>query len=320
MTDAARDDYDSPWKEALERYFPDFLALLFPRIHTAIDWSKGHEFLDKELQQVVRDAETGRRHADKLAKVYTREGAETWVLVHVEVQGDAEAGFAERMYIYNYRIFDKYRTDIVSLAVLADATATFRPSAYARERWGCALNFCFPTCKLLDLNARWAELEADPNPFALVVMAHLKAQESKDGPTRKGWKMRLVRLLYQRGYGREDILELFRVLDWLLQLPDGLEREFKRELIAFEEQTNMPYITSIERLSHKEGHKEGHQEGQANMLLSLLTVKFGPLGEAHRQRVLDADAQTLLHWSTRLLSARTLDEVFSAGSRPESEH
>jgi hypothetical protein len=106
MTDASRDDYDSPWKEALERYFPDFLALLFPRIHPAIDWSKGHEFLDKELQQVVRDAESGRRHADKLARVYTHEGAETWVLVHVEVQGDAEAGFAERMYVYNYRIFD----------------------------------------------------------------------------------------------------------------------------------------------------------------------------------------------------------------------
>ncbi len=91
------------------------------------------------------------------------------------------------------------------------------PWKEALERWGYALNVCFPTCKLLDLNARWAELEADSNPFALVVMAHLKAQEGKDGPARKGWKMRLVRLLYQRGYGREDIPELFRVLDWMLQ-------------------------------------------------------------------------------------------------------
>jgi hypothetical protein len=316
MTDAARDDYDSPWKDALERYFPHFLALLFPRIHAAVDWSKGYEFLDKELQQVVRDATSGRRHADKLAKVYTREGTETWVLVHVEVQGDAEAGFAERMYVYNYRLFDKHRTDIVSLAVLADATAGFRPSAYARDRWGCALEFRFPTCKLLDLNARWAELEADPNPFALVVMAHLKAQESKDGAVRKRWKMRLVRLLYQRGDSREDILELFRVLDWLLQLPDGLEQEFKRELIAFEEQSNMPYITSIQRLSRQ----EGHQEGQATMLLSLLAVKFGPLSDADRQRVLDADAPTLLDWSTRLLSADSLEQVFQTGPRPDPPH
>ncbi|NCA72817.1 MAG: transposase, partial [Sphingobacteriia bacterium] len=122
----------------------------------------------------------------------------------------------------------------------------------------------------------------------------------------------LVRLLYQRGYSREDILELFRVLDWMLQLPDGLEQELKRELIAFEEQTNMPYITSIERL--------GRQEGRANMLSSLLTVKFGPLGEVDRRRVLDADAQSLLEWSTRLLSARSCEEVFGAGPRPDSEH
>jgi hypothetical protein len=71
MSDTARDDYDSPWKEALDGYFPEFLALLFPVIHAEIDWSRGFEFLDKELQQVVRDAELGRRYADKLVKVYT---------------------------------------------------------------------------------------------------------------------------------------------------------------------------------------------------------------------------------------------------------
>jgi hypothetical protein len=153
------------------------------------------------------------------------------------------AGFAERMYVYNYRLFDRYQIDVVSLAVLADERPGFRPDRYRRSRWGCDLNFRFPVQKLLDWRKRWAELEADPNPFALVVMAHLKAQESKDGVTRKGWKLRLVRLLYQRGYTREDVLELFRVLDWMLRLPEALEREFMQELIAFEEQAKMPYVT-----------------------------------------------------------------------------
>ncbi|UZQ54604.1 hypothetical protein OOK60_00570 [Trichothermofontia sichuanensis B231] len=35
-------------------------------MHCAIDWSRPHEFLDTELQQVVRDASVGRRFADKL--------------------------------------------------------------------------------------------------------------------------------------------------------------------------------------------------------------------------------------------------------------
>ena len=50
MTTRDQNDYDSPWKEALERYLPDFLPLLFPEAHAGIDWSNGYEFLDKELQ------------------------------------------------------------------------------------------------------------------------------------------------------------------------------------------------------------------------------------------------------------------------------
>ena len=99
-------DHDSPWKEALEHFFPDFLALLFPAVFDAVDWRRAPAFLDKELQKVVRDAEDGRRHADKL--------------IHVEVQGEPERAFAERMFRYYYRLRDRYAVDVVSLAVLKD--------------------------------------------------------------------------------------------------------------------------------------------------------------------------------------------------------
>ncbi|WPL15301.1 hypothetical protein Thiowin_00188 [Thiorhodovibrio winogradskyi] len=59
-------DYDSPWKEALERFFPEFLELLFPAIHAEIIWSKGVQFLDKEFQKIVCEAKTTRRYADEL--------------------------------------------------------------------------------------------------------------------------------------------------------------------------------------------------------------------------------------------------------------
>ncbi len=113
-------DYDSPWKEVLERYFAEFLVFFFPAVHDGINWSKGYVFLDKELQQVVRGAKLGRRVVDKLVKVWRKDGEETWVLVHVEVQGQLDRDFAERMYVYNYRIFDKHREKVVSLAVLSD--------------------------------------------------------------------------------------------------------------------------------------------------------------------------------------------------------
>jgi hypothetical protein len=50
------------------------MALGFSEAYAGIDWARGYEFLDKELQQVVRDAELGRRLADKLVKVWRVDG------------------------------------------------------------------------------------------------------------------------------------------------------------------------------------------------------------------------------------------------------
>ena len=53
---------------------------------------------------MVRDAELGRRLVDKLVRLWRLEGEEAWVMIHIEVQGQVEEGFAKRMYIYHYRL------------------------------------------------------------------------------------------------------------------------------------------------------------------------------------------------------------------------
>ena len=45
------------------------------------------------------------------------------MLVHIEVQGDADPDFAKRTYVYNYRILDRYDRRTVGLAVLTDDRA-----------------------------------------------------------------------------------------------------------------------------------------------------------------------------------------------------
>ena len=82
-------DFDSPWKEAIDAFFQPFMALFFPVVHDLIDWHRPHEFLDAELQRITGDSEIGRRYADRLVKVYSREGAEIWLLLHLEVQARA---------------------------------------------------------------------------------------------------------------------------------------------------------------------------------------------------------------------------------------
>jgi hypothetical protein len=52
--------YDSPWKDILQTYFEEFMQFFFPTAHNQIDWTKKLEFLDKELEEVTKDAEIGR--------------------------------------------------------------------------------------------------------------------------------------------------------------------------------------------------------------------------------------------------------------------
>ena len=311
MATDAKDDHDSPWKDALEHYIPDFLRLLFPAVHRQVDWSRGYSFLDKELQQITADADSGRRYADKLVKVHALDGGETWVLIHVEVQGEPEAAFAERMYTYQYRLRDRYGVDVVSLAVLADTRRSFRPKTFRSARWGCELTFTFPTAKLIDWEARWAELEASDNIFALVVMAQIKAKRLRDGASRKAAKVALIRLMLERGYGQERIKRLFTIIDWMIQLPKELERDFLREVRAVEEEKRMPYINTAERIGREDGLREGLQKGEAAVLLRQIKRKFGPeAAEAHRERIEQADAETLLEWSEYFVTAERVEEVF----------
>src|SRR5215471_16003712 len=101
-------EQDTPWKEIIEPLFPQFMSFFFPEASAAIDWSRAPVFLDKELQQVVRGAATGRRFVDKLVKVWQRGGLETWVLIHIEVEGQRERAFPMRMFVYHNRLFDRY--------------------------------------------------------------------------------------------------------------------------------------------------------------------------------------------------------------------
>jgi predicted transposase YdaD len=271
MTTNQQDEFDSPWKDMLEAYFQDFMRFFFPQIHDDIEWSRGYDFLDQELQQVVRDAELGKRIADKLVKVWKLDGEETWVLIHLEIQNQEEGQFSERMFVYFYRLRDRYNRPIASLAILGDERKTWRPQSFQSGLWGCEVTFRFPMIKLMDYEQRWDELEASQNPFAIAVMTHLKTKETRrDAEARKEWKFKLTRRLYEQGYERQDILNLFRFIDWMLELPEGLKQAFQAELEQYEQERQMPYVTSIERMGIEKGIEKGREEERQAIALNLL--------------------------------------------------
>ncbi len=173
------------------------------------------------------------------------------------------------MYIYNYRLFDRHKKRVISLAVLADNNINWRPASYGYQLGGCRVSLEFPTVKLLDYETQWQTLEETENPFGLVVMAHLKTKATSQNPeSRLQWKLRLVRSLFVKGYSREEIIRLFRFIDWIMFLPKELENSFQVELRNDEEANRMRYVTSIERLAKEEGVIQTHRE---NVIENLAT-------------------------------------------------
>lgn len=272
-----RTDYDNPWKEVIESFFPRFLEFFFPEAYAVVDWEKDYEFLDQELQQLEPDAEIGKRLVDKVAKVWLVNGEQAWVLLHVEVQGQYDKEFAQRMYTYNYRLFDRHKQQVISLAVLADEEVNWRPSSYGYTLGGCRVSLEFPIVKLLDYEAQWETLEQSTNPFSVVVMAHLKTKATHRNPeNRLHWKLSLTRKLFERGYSRKDILGLFRFIDWVMVLPKELASDFKAQLRSDEEATRMRYVTSIERLAKEEAIIETNREN----VIKILQTRFGQVPES----------------------------------------
>ncbi|HIJ83412.1 MAG: hypothetical protein HW380_198 [Magnetococcales bacterium] len=304
------DEFDVPWKDILEAYFPEFLAFFLPVAHDGIDWERGFEFLDKELSRITRESRIGDRRMDKLVKVWRRDGVELWVLIHIEIQGDRKANFAEGMYVYQYRAYDLYQVPVVGLAILADEEMDWRPTEFGYNLWGTKQSYQFTAIKLLDYPK--AELEKSNNPFAIVTLAHLYAKRTKHLiEDRYQSKRHLIRSLYHGGFSRQQIIDLFIFIDWVLHLPDASDKRLWKEIIAFEESQKMPYISSVERFGMQKGMQEGMQKEGASMLTRQMQHRFGSIPDWACEEISKADLSSLEEWSLRILDAATLDAVFS---------
>jgi hypothetical protein len=304
-------EFDGPWKEVLEWYFEPFLQFFFPPVHAGVDWSHEPAFLDKELQKIVPDAEAGRGTVDKLVRVWARDGAEKWVFVHIEVQSQNDSDFARRMYVYNHRLEDRFGRMPASLAILGDDSPTWRPATYHSGQWGCEVQFTFPGVKLLDYRDREASLERDANPFAAITLAHLKTLETRgDAATRQQWKVRLVKGLYDRGLSREQIIRLFRVIDWMMARPPVPQTRFQNEMEEFEKEKTMPFISPTEQNWMEKGVTKGRLEGMREAIQLGLKSRFKQPGLDLMPRVQAvSDPATLASVLELLWTAPDLDTL-----------
>ncbi len=93
-------------------------------------------------------------------------------------------------------------------------------------------------------------------------MAHLRAMETrKKNQERFHYKLNLSKSLYRHGWTKQEIINLYRFIDWVMALPEALEKRYHEELVKYEEEIKMQYITTAERIGIKKGKEIGIAEG-----------------------------------------------------------
>ena len=75
----------------------------------------------------------------------------------------------------------------------------------------------------------------------------------------------LVKLLQWVGVGRALIqrnIDLFLVLDWMMQLPSDLKQQLWQNLRTMEQENRMAYVSSVEEIGIEKGVQKGIEQGR----------------------------------------------------------
>ena len=134
---------------------------------------------------------------------------------------------------------------------------------------------------------------------------------------------------------RDEILKLFRIIDAMLSLPEALDEQFSETLAQIEQEHEMAYVSSVERVLLKrerqqgilegkeqgilegkeqgrlEGKEQGELQGVAKTLSAQLLRRFGPIPDWARVRITEANEATLQRWALQILDAQRIEDVFA---------
>ena len=112
--------------------------------------------------------------------------------------------------------------------------------------------------------------------------------------------------------GRDAIAKIGWYLVYVTKVPaEELHASFER-ILQRPEETIMSTAEKLRREGEARGEARGRLSSRAEVVTNQLTKRFGALPEDIVRRIQAADIARLDQWASRLLDAKTLDEVFAA--------
>ncbi len=253
---------DTLWKSIIESLIEDFLWYFFPGYADQIDFERGFEFLDTELQKLIPDNPGKKRHADKLIKVWFKNGQEAWFLIHVEIQGYQDYWMGLRLFECIYRIRDKFQRPVTGLAIYTDWDRTYHVKEFKDVFLGSVISYKFNTYVLRDHSP--AELANDPNPFAAVMEAAWQyLKKPKDEQKLAQLKLDMIRRLLKRNLPKDRIKSIIGFIALYVDFDNSeIKTKFEQDLMVITKATQpMGFEQAIQEEFKRQGLEQGLEQG-----------------------------------------------------------
>jgi len=248
-------DHDRLFKELIQTFFEEFILLFFPHIHEHIDF-RHMSFLSEEL---FTDVTAGEKYRVDLLVETKFKGEDGLVIVHIENQSYVQLSFPERMFIYFSRLFEKYRKNIVPIAVFSYDTIRDEPSAFMLQfPFGNVLHFQFFTVELRKQN--WRNYIRQDNPIAAALLSKMGYTKNERVELKKQFLRMLVRMELDEAKQRL----LFGFFETYVKLSDEEEQQLRSEVNEMETKEKeqvLELIISYEQKALEKGREEGMKQG-----------------------------------------------------------
>ena len=271
------------------------------------------------LRQEQLQERLGQRYheLDTPLRVDWADGRRDAVVFALEEETDGGRFSPHRLARYSLHLAELLRTNrVVPVSIFLRAGPAPARLALGTER-GDYLTFRHLSCRLDALDAgAWRDGD---NPVALVNLPNMRRPADMDRVDVFAHAAHGLRAVESDG---TKLAKYLQFIDIYAALTDN-EYETYRRRYPEESKTMAGMIQRAHDRGMRQGRDEGMRagrdegmrEGRVEVLEQLLTRRFGPLSPAVADRLHRGSAADLAAWAGSLLDARTLDDVFDAGSR-----
>jgi hypothetical protein len=181
-----------------------------------------------------------------------------------------QPSFPERMFIYFSRLFEKYRTNVVPIAVFSYDTIRDEPSSFTLQLpFGNILHLRFFTIELRKQN--WRNYIRIDNPIAAALLSKMGYTESE----RIELKKQFLRILVSLELDEAKQRLLMGFFETYVKLSDEEEQRLRNEVNQMETKEKeqvLELLISYEQKGKREGAKQKEREMMRKMIAKGMSI------------------------------------------------